>query len=119
MFKNVTDYFFSSVHFARGNLNSGIGFAHNKIMNSKAKLKAQWATHKPTSMAFGNHIVCYSRMAYSIFFIKNHLSRTYIVVSIFPTFSLFQSYYSNYFFTFIRKMSRLIFVIWLYRNVNF
>jgi len=51
---NVTDYFFSSVHFARGNLNSGLVLLITKPFEFKAKLMGHLSPHKPSTAPFGN-----------------------------------------------------------------
>ena len=51
---NVTDYFFSSVHFARGNLNSVLVSLITKPFEFKAKLMGVLTPHKSTSVLFGN-----------------------------------------------------------------
>jgi len=55
---NVTDYFFSSVHFARGNLNLVSALLITKPFEFRAKLQACFAPHKPTDTPFGNPSRC-------------------------------------------------------------
>lgn len=55
---------FSSVHFARGNLNSGMVLLISKPFEFKAKLTAQLPLHNAITVAFGNDTIGNSRMAY-------------------------------------------------------
>ena len=69
--------FFSSVHFARGNLNSGLVLLITKPLEFGAKLMAHFIAYKPTTVAFGNRMVGHSRTAYLSFWF-NYPSVSYL-----------------------------------------